>query len=96
VHDAGRVDRAQALSQSRRQREHRPGRQRAVPGDRFGERRPGDVGGGQPRHRCVYVGVDHCRCEQAAYRPRRGDFAGEPVPEFGLLGKFGPDYFHRD
>ena len=22
--------------------------------------------------------------------------AGEPVPEFGLPGKFGPDHLHRD
>ena len=64
--------------------------QRAVPGDRLGEGRPGDVGGGQPRHRCVYVGVNHRRREQAAHRPRRGDLAGEPVPEFGLPGQFGP------
>jgi hypothetical protein len=37
VHDARCVDRAQALGQSRRQREHGRGRQRAVPGDRLGE-----------------------------------------------------------
>jgi hypothetical protein len=37
VHDARRVDRAQALGQSRRQREHGRSRQRAVPGDRLGQ-----------------------------------------------------------
>ena len=37
VHDARCVDRAQALGQSRRQREHGRGRQRAVPGDCLGD-----------------------------------------------------------
>jgi hypothetical protein len=67
-----------------------------MPGDRIGERGPWDVSGGQPRHRGLYISVDHRRREQAAYLLRRGDLASEPVPEIGLLGQFGPDQLHRD
>ena len=84
VHHAGGVDRGQALGQSRGQRQHRAGWQRPVRGHRLGQRRPGDVGGRQPRHRAVRVRVDHQRREQAADLPGRGDLAREPGPEPGL------------
>jgi len=65
-------------------------------GDRVGERQPGDVCSGQPRHRCAYISVNDWRREQAAHLLRCGDLASEPVPEFGLPGQFGPDHLHRD
>ena len=96
MHDACRVNRLQALGQPGRQGQYRTDRQRAMPGDRIGERKAGHVGSGQPRRGRINVGVHHRRGEQAAYRPRRGHLPGKPDPEIGLPGQFGPDHLYCD
>jgi hypothetical protein len=96
VHHAGRVDGAQALGQPGGEREQRADRQRSVVAHRLGQRRPGDVGRGQPGHRAVEVCVDDERGEQAAHLLCGRDLPAEPGPELGVFGQFGPDDLDRD
>jgi hypothetical protein len=67
-----------------------------VAAHRLGQRRPGDVGRSQPRHRAVEVRVDDERGEQAAHLLRGRHLLAEPGPELGILGQLGPDDLDRD
>ncbi len=96
VYHACRVDRAQALRQARRQRQHGIDGQRAVVAHRFGQRRPSDITRGQPRYRAVQVRVDHVRGEHAAHHPGRGDFVLEPSSELRIRGQVAPDHLDRN
>ncbi len=53
---------------------------------RIGQRRPGDIGRGQPRYRAVQVRIDDEGGEQAAHLPGGLDLAPEPGPELGVVG----------
>jgi hypothetical protein len=92
VHQARGVQRAQAGGQRGGQRQHDVGGHRPPVADRIGQRRPGDVRRGQPRHRSVQIRVDHRRREGAVYRPARRDLGPEP----GIGGPVGPHGRNRD
>jgi hypothetical protein len=92
VYQAGGVEVAQALRQPGRQRQHGPGRHWPVVADRIGQRRPGDVRRGQPRHRSIQIRVHHGRRVRPAHRPGRGDLGSEP----GIGSYADRDDGHRD
>ena len=91
-----RVDRAQALRQARGQRQQRPRRQRPARIHPLRQRRPGNIGGRQPRHWAVDVRVHHHGREHAADPPRRGDLLPEPHPELRICGQLIADDLDRD
>ena len=95
MHHARGVDRVQALRQACGQRQQRPGRQRPVVGYRLMQRRPGNIGRGQPRRRTVDVRVHHRGREHAAHLARRGDLPPEPQPELRIRGQPSADDLHR-
>ena len=86
------MDGAQGLRQPGGQRPHGSGRHRSVVADRLGQRRPGDVRRGQPRHVSVQVRGDHRHRERPVHPAGRGDLGPEP----GIRGHVGPDDPHRD
>lgn len=88
VHDVRGMDGAQALGQTRRQGQQRMCIQRSVVLHRLEQRRPGDIGRGQPRHRAIQISVDHEGGKEPAYLPGRGDLSPEPGPELGIVGEF--------
>ena len=67
-----------------------------MPLDGAGQRRAGNVGGDQPGHRPVDVGVNDLRGEQAADLARRRDLTRETSPETGVLGQVRADDLDRD
>jgi hypothetical protein len=93
VHDTRGMDRAQAVRQPGRQRQHvTQWPERPVLADRVGQRRPGHARRRQPRHVAVEVRVEHGNDKGPAH-PARG---GDPGPEPGIRGQFGPDELYRD
>jgi hypothetical protein len=96
VHDVRGMDGAQALGQTRRQGQQRPRIQRSVLLHRLEQRRPGDIGRGQPRHRAVQIGVDHEGGEEPAHLAGRGDLLPEPGPELRIVGEFLADDLDGD
>ena len=94
--DTRRVNRDQPFGQSRGQRQHVVVGQWPLPLDGVGQRGAGNVGGNQPGHRPVDIGVDDLRSEQPAHFPRRRDLTGETRPETGVLGQVRADDLHRD
>jgi hypothetical protein len=89
------VDHAQALRQTRGQPHQRPDGQRPAFSHRVGQRRPGNIGRGQPRHRSIQIRIDHGRGEPAAHLPGDGDFPVETRPELRIHGQIGADDLHR-
>lgn len=63
--------------------------ERAVAGDRVGERGPGDVTGRDPRHGRVGVGVQDRGGPLRAQPPRGLHLAAEPCPELLVQGEVG-------
>ncbi len=86
VDDAGPVDGVQPFRQPCRQRQGRLRRERPVRLDRLLERQARQVGGGQPRHGRVGVGLQHGRGERAAHQLGVGDLAPEAGPEPFVAG----------
>ncbi len=75
------VDGGERLREPGAQGPHGPLGQRPVGGDRLGERRPGDIAGGDPRDGRLRVGVQDGRGPPGADPPGGGDLAAEPLPE---------------
>ena len=96
VHDADAVHGHEGLGQARAEREDRRRRERPVLDHRLVQRHAGQEGGDEPGAAGVRVGVDHGRGERAADRARRGDLAGEPRTERGVVGEFGMHQFDGD
>ncbi len=96
VHHASRMDGSQAFRQSRCQRQHRGCGERPVIFHSVGQRRAGDVGSSEPRHRAVQVRINQQRCEQATDLACRLDLAPEPGPELAVGSQVGPDHLNRD
>ncbi|SCE54834.1 hypothetical protein GA0115253_106806 [Streptomyces sp. Termitarium-T10T-6] len=96
VDDALPVDDGERLGQARAQGAYRVLGQRAVLGDRLGERGPRDVTRGHPRHRGVRVGVQD-RGRPLGADPAGGlDLAPEPGAELLVEGEVGVDHLDRD
>ena len=83
----GGVDRVQRLGQPRAGHVQRRLRQRAVRGDRFGQRGARDVGGDQPGRVAVRIGVDHLRGVEPADPPYGREFVAEALPELRVAGQ---------
>ena len=92
MHDARGMDRAQTVCQPGGQPQHGTQRQRPVPADRVGQRRPGHERRRQPRHVAVQIRVEHGNDEGSAHLARGAD----PGPEPGIRGQFGPEDLYRD
>jgi hypothetical protein len=92
VHHPGPVDRVESLGQAGREREDR------LRGQRIGlqQRRPGHVGGRQPRLRPVRVGVHHGGGEHPADVAHGRYLAREPHAELPLLRQLRLDDLDRD
>ncbi len=90
------MDGVQRLGQTRAEGAHRGLGQRAVLGDRLGERRPGHVTGRHPRHRRVRVRVQDGGGPLGADTPGGVHLAPEPGAELLVEREVGVDDLDRD
>ncbi len=95
VHDAGGVDRRQGLGDPAGQGEHHRFGQRPATVDALGERRAGDVGGGDPGTFRVSVGVDHGRGVPALDGACGDQLAGEAAAKERVAGQLRLDELDR-
>ena len=89
------VNRCQPLSERGAKLTHRSLAQRAVPGHRLRQRRPGNVSGDHPRRVGVRIGVHHHRRVETPDLPGGLDLAREPPPELDVAGVLRPDELDR-
>ena len=96
VHQAAAVHRAQRVGQAGREPPDGVLGQRAVPADHVGQRRAGNVGGGQPGRVVVDPRADHRRGVHAADQAGRRDLLAEPAQELGIAGQLRVHDLDRD